>query len=160
MVDRPYIQLILKITRLQMFQYLKYLWALPITLLGLLLLFFALPSRPRIAWLSIGDTKALCVWDGWPSIWLKKHPMGSMLAITLGHVVIASNARQLCFCGAHEFEHVRQTELWGIILPFAYVANGLWQWAHGKQFYRNNYFEERAYCFTPERFTTRLKKSR
>lgn len=140
-----------------MVQYIKYLWALPITLFGLLVLLIVLPSRPHIAWLRIGQTRALCAWGGWLSFWLSKHPLGPMRGVTLGHVVISCDARQLCLCGAHEFEHVRQTEQWGIILPFAYVLNGLWQWVRGKQFYRNNYFEERAYRFGPERFAARSK---
>lgn len=95
-----------------MFRYLKFLWALPITLFGFLILLIALPSRPRMIWLGIGDTKALCAWGGWLEFLLNKHPLGSMLSVTLGHVVIARDVRQMCLCSTHEFEHVRQTELW------------------------------------------------
>lgn len=66
-----------------MFRYLKFLWALPITLFGFLILLIALPSRPRMIWLGIGDTKALCAWGGWLEFLLNKHPLGSMLAVTL-----------------------------------------------------------------------------
>lgn len=134
---------------------LKFIWAFPVTLMGLFLLLLALPSRPRVAWLRIGDTVALCAWGGWLNVWLQKHPLGSMSAASIGHVVIARSARQLCWSGAHEFEHVRQTERWGILLPFAYILNGLWKVSHGKQFYRNNCFEEAAYRFGSERFEKR-----
>ncbi|GHA65078.1 hypothetical protein GCM10009007_01920 [Formosimonas limnophila] len=141
-----------------MVKLLKYLWALPITVLGLLLLLLALPSRPHVARLRIGQTSALCAWGGWLSSWLRKHPLGAMSAASIGHVVIARNARQLCWSGAHELEHVRQTELWGIFMPFAYVLNGLWQLVRGKRFYRDNYFEVAAYRFGPERFDRRDKR--
>ena len=83
-----------------MLRILKLLWALPITLFGLLVLLLALPSRPRVAWLRIGDTYALCAWGGWLAVWLRRHPLGSMFAATLGHVVVARNARLLCESGA------------------------------------------------------------
>jgi hypothetical protein len=137
---------------------LKYLWALPITVFGLLVVLVSLPSRPTVAWLRIGNTRALCAWGGWLDVWLQKHPFGSMWAAALGHVVVARDAGKLCFCGAHEFEHVRQTERWGILMPLAYVLNGMWQLMRGKRFYRNNCFEEAAYRFGPERFERRVSQ--
>ena len=135
----------------------RYVWAFPITVFGLLVLGLALPSRPRVAWLRIGQTRALCAWGGWLDVWLQKHPFGSMYAATFGHVVLARDLKKMCYCGAHEFEHVRQTERWGIFLPVAYSANGLWQAAHGRRFYRDNAFEVAAYRFGPERFELRHK---
>lgn len=135
-----------------MLRILKLLWALPITLFGLLVVVLALPSRPQVAWLRIGDTYALCAWGGWLAVWLRRHPLGCMFAATLGHVVVARNARLLCESGAHEYEHVRQTERWGVLLPFAYCLNGLWQLLRGRRFYWDNAFEVAAYRFGPERF--------
>ena len=135
-----------------MLRILKLLWALPITLFGLLIVVLALPSRPRVAWLRIGDTYALCAWGGWLAVWLRRPPLGRMFAATLGHVVVARNVRLLCESGAHEYEHVRQTERWGVLLPFAYCLNGLWQLLRGRRFYWDNAFEVAAYRFGPERF--------
>lgn len=145
---------------MRLLQLLKYLWALPITVFGLLLLLLAWPSRPRVVWLRIGQTRALCAWGGWLDVWLQNHPFGAMYAAAIGHVVIARDARKLCFCGAHEFEHVRQTERWGFLMPVVYVLNGFWQLMRGKQFYRNNVFEEAAYLFGPERFERRNNQSK
>ena len=145
---------------MRLLQLLKYLWALPITAFGLLLLLLAWPSRPRVVWLRIGQTRALCAWGGWLDVWLQNHPFGAMYAAAIGHVVIARDARKLCFCGAHEFEHVRQTERWGFLMPIVYVLNGFWQLMRGKQFYRNNVFEEAAYLFGPERFERRNNQSK
>lgn len=139
------------------FRMFKYAWALPVTVFGVLALLLALPSRPKIGWLRIGDTRALCAWGGWLDVWLRHHPLGAMSAVTFGHVVLAGSLRQLCWSGAHEFEHVRQTERWGIVLPFAYVLNGLWQMPRGRRFYRDNCFEVAAYRFGPERFELRGK---
>ena len=134
---------------------LKLVWALPVTVFGLLVLLLAAPSRPKVAWLRMGSTSALCAWGGWLDVWLQRHPLGSMYAATFGHVVLARDLKKMCYCGAHEYEHVRQTERWGVFLPLVYVLNGVWQVLHGRRFYRDNVFEVAAYCFGPERFERR-----
>ncbi|TDR33026.1 hypothetical protein [Hydromonas duriensis] len=138
-----------------MLKVVKFLWALPVTMVGLLVLLLAAPSRPRVGWLRMGSTGALCAWGGWLDVWLQRHPLGAMYAATLGHVVIARDMKKLCYCAAHEFEHVRQTERWGVFLPFLYVINGLWQVLHKRRFYRDNWFERAAYRYDWQRFSER-----
>ena len=42
--------------------------------------------------------------------------------------------------------HVRQYERWGIFFLPAYALSSLWQLAHGRDWYRDNRFELRAYA--------------
>jgi hypothetical protein len=130
-------------------------WALPLTLCGLALLLLVLPTRPRVAWLRIGRTQALCAWGGGLAWLLNHHPLGRMYAAAIGHVVIAGDAKMLAHSGAHEFEHVRQAERWGILLPVAYVLEGFWQKSQGREYYRDNRFEVAAYQYGPARFERR-----
>jgi len=44
----------------------------------------------------------------------------------------------------HELEHVRQTMLFGPLMPFAYVGSSVWQLVRRRRLYRDNWFEIRA----------------
>jgi hypothetical protein len=133
----------------------RMVWALPLTLCGLALLMLVLPTRPRVAWLRLGGTQALCAWGGGLAWLLNHHPLGRMYAAAIGHVVIAGDAKMLAHSGAHEFEHVRQAERWGILLPVAYVLEGFWQKSQGREYYRDNRFEVAAYQYGSTRFERR-----
>jgi hypothetical protein len=76
--------------------------------------------------------------------WLAHHPLGAMDAVTLGHVVLASNAPVLYRTLTHEFEHVRQFQRWGLIFPLAYLVASLWSFARGRGLYWGNVFEVAA----------------
>lgn len=66
-------------------------------------------------------------------------------AVTLGHVILATDDRTLDCARAHEQVHVRQYELWGPLFLPAYLASSLWQLACGRRCYRDNWFERQAY---------------
>jgi hypothetical protein len=69
---------------------------------------------------------------------------GGAGAVTLGHVVLGTTARQLERSRSHERVHVMQYERWGLALPFAYVASSLSALLHGQDPYRGNRFEKEA----------------
>lgn len=119
----------------------RYLWATPATVIGLLLACFAL-WRGRV-----------CVVDGaieahGPLLrWGLRHlvPMaGGAAAITFGHVVLAATAEALEWTRAHERVHVRQYERWGMLLLPAYGIASACAWVRGGHAYRDNRFEIEA----------------
>jgi hypothetical protein len=66
-------------------------------------------------------------------------------AVTLGHVILATDAATLDCAREHERVHVRQYEQWGPFFLPAYFASSLWQLACGRRCYRDNWFERQAY---------------
>ncbi|HUP40946.1 MAG TPA: hypothetical protein VM115_12560 [Vicinamibacterales bacterium] len=120
---------------------LRYLWAGPTTVIGLAL---AVPSLRR---------GHVAVVDGV----IEAH--GPLLqralatctplargadAMTLGHVVIARDARALDRTRVHERAHVRQYELWGPLFVPAYLLAGAWALLKGGHPYFDNRFEREA----------------
>jgi hypothetical protein len=67
-------------------------------------------------------------------------------AITLGHVVLATDGTALDACRRHERVHVRQYEIWGPFFLPAYIGSSLWQFLRGRRCYRDNYFERQAFA--------------
>jgi len=65
-------------------------------------------------------------------------------AMTLGHVVLGVDARQLAALRAHEHAHVCQYERWGALFLPAYAASSVWQFARGRGAHRDNHFERQA----------------
>ena len=127
-----------------------YLWALPNTLFGLA---WAMLARLTGGGCSV-YTGVVEAHGGWVASVLGRLPFvkGGAMAITLGHVVLAQSAAALDVTREHERVHVRQYERWGPLFIFAYVLAGAWQWAHGKDPYRDNPFEVEAYAINqPER---------
>lgn len=117
---------------------LRYVWAFPNTLIGLLfsLVVIALGARTRIL------NGVMEVGGGSLEKWLP--PSFPFAAITLGHVVIGINQNMLAHCRAHERVHVLQYERWGILFIPLYLASSLWQLLHGRHPYRHNHFEQEA----------------
>ncbi len=121
---------------------LLYLWPLPWTAVGLLLAAAALALGARA-----------CVQGG--VLEVSGGALGrraargvgpfNVLAITLGHVVLGSNAAVLGQLRAHERVHVRQYERWGLLFVPAYLADSLWQLLRGRHPYRDNGFERPAF---------------
>jgi hypothetical protein len=121
-----------------MLRVLRYVWAGPTTLVGLLVA-IALMRRGRLAVVDgvieahsplLGRTLA------------RLTPLaGGAAAITLGHVVIGRNAKALDITRAHERMHVRQYEMWGPLFVPAYLIAGLYAFARGRHPYFDNYFE-------------------
>lgn len=119
------------------------LWALPLTLFGLL---FALPV---LLWhghaqLLHGRTIALLVSGPFANAVLSRHPFGAMTAMALGHIIIADPQELSSRVLAHELAHVRQAMHWGSVFPFAYLACSAWAAVRGRDAYWHNHFEMAA----------------
>jgi hypothetical protein len=65
-------------------------------------------------------------------------------AITFGHVVLARTERALRETLAHEREHVRQYERWGLAFFVVYPASSLYQLLRCRHPYWCNHFEVQA----------------
>ncbi|KVW95682.1 hypothetical protein [Thiobacillus denitrificans] len=122
-----------------MLRALLYLWALPVTLLGMLVAAIARSSGGTLLRVD-GVLEAA---GGWPAWVLRRgFPFsGAVAAITLGHVVVGESLDALTATRAHERAHVRQFERWGVLLLVLYPLAGLIAWARGGHPYRDNVFE-------------------
>jgi hypothetical protein len=122
---------------------LRYLWAAPYTVLGLLLgalavLFGATARRHHgvveIAGGALGQALARL-----------PEPL-RFSAMTLGHVILAVDRSALAQLRLHEHVHVRQYEHWGPLFLPAYLGSSLLQLLRGRNPYRENHFERQAYA--------------
>lgn len=118
----------------------RYLWAAPCTLVGLILtapgFFFGAIARRVDGVIEIAAPSAL---QG--SRWLELLPFN---AITFGHLVFGTSVMELERLRAHEHAHVRQYEQWGIFFLLAYPASSVWEWMRGRRAYADNWFEVQA----------------
>ena len=118
---------------------LAYLWAAPVTLLGLLagLLAYLLGAtvKRRHGVIEIAGNSRTPV---------LRSISRQFEAITLGHVILGRNHGTLTRWRSHEHVHVRQYERWGVLMPFLYVLASVRAWATGKHFYWDNVFEVEA----------------
>ena len=121
----------------------RYLWALPTTMLGILVAILSIVSGGRARWHS----GVLEVHGGFASLFLRKLvPMaGGASAMTLGHVVIARDRECLDWTRTHERVHVRQCERWGPLFVPAYFCGALYARLRGGRAYRDNPFEREAF---------------
>lgn len=123
-------------------QVVRYLWALPNTLIGLLFVPTAMLPGGRIQVVSgvlemhgpvIAAFLRYCI------------PIrGSASAITFGHVVLGCDRFALDATRQHERVHVRQCERWGPAFIPAYLVASLWALLNGADAHRGNYFERQA----------------
>lgn len=118
-----------------------YLWAGPVSVTALPLAALALATGGRarveggvleVAGGVLGPLLARAI----PSF-----PIG---AITLGHVVLGANARELDASRAHERVHVRQYERWGALFPVLYVGSSISALLKGRRLHADNRFEREA----------------
>lgn len=129
-------------------RWLRYLWAAPNTLLGLVLgaigvLFGASVRR---------EQGVLEFWGGGIGRQLARLPQPlSFSAMTLGHVILAVDRSALAQLRPHERVHVRQYERWGPLFLPAYALSSLVQLLRGRNPYRENHFERQAYAATTPR---------
>lgn len=125
-----------------MLRRLLYIWALPVTLAGMLVALMARGSGGVLQRVD-GVVEAA---GGWPARILRRgFPFsGAVAAITLGHVVVGVSLAALASTRAHERAHVRQFERWGLLLLVLYPLAGLLAWMRGGHPYRDNYFEREA----------------
>jgi hypothetical protein len=123
-------------------------WAAPNTVLGLLAAGTVLALGGRARWV---DGVLEVHGRGRMASALRRHcPFD---AITLGHVVLATDARAQWRWRQHERVHVGQCERWGPLFGPAYLAAGAWAWLRGGNAYGDNAFERAA--FAPPAVTCR-----
>jgi hypothetical protein len=128
------------------FRYWRYLWALPVTLVGLLLACLAI-RHGRLQAID-GALEAHGPWVQW----MLTHcvPLdGGAGAITFGHVVLGCDARVLDATRAHERVHVHQYERWGVLFLPAYLLASAYAAARGGHYYFDNTFEREAAARAP-----------
>jgi hypothetical protein len=128
---------------------LGYIWALPVTLAGRL-----------VAWVG-GAEYALSM----PSDWTRHYVAleGGLCdrffkhfrfaAFSWGAVIVYAQARYLenARLVRHERRHAQQAYWFGPLLPFAYGLCALWELAHGRRAYADNWFERDARAAEPPR---------
>jgi hypothetical protein len=125
-------------------QIVRYVWAAPCTLVGLVPAAFALlvggTARIHSGAIEIALSSTERKW---------RLPFG---AITFGHVILGRTGGMLEQLRSHELEHVRQYERWGLFFFLAYPASSLYQLLRGRNPYWFNHFEVqcRERCSPPE----------
>ncbi|MGH2463255.1 MAG: hypothetical protein ACRDFZ_06490 [Candidatus Limnocylindria bacterium] len=119
----------------------RYLWAFPATVVGLILAVIALVLGGR-ARLVDG---ILEVGGGRLNVLLARVP-GSLRigAVTFGHVIVGVDRAELDRSRAHEQVHVRQYERWGILFFPLYLGSSLNLLLRGRSPYWENRFEREA----------------
>ncbi|MGH8454734.1 MAG: hypothetical protein ACRESW_09305 [Nevskiales bacterium] len=121
---------------------LRYLWASPATLVGLILASIAGVLGAKAA-MSDGIIE---VAGGRLGRCLSRLPGALRFhAITFGHVIIGIDHVAITGCRAHEQVHVRQYERWGLLFFPLYLGSSLWQFLRGRSPYWDNHFEQQAY---------------
>lgn len=120
---------------------LRYLWAAPVSLVGLAL---ALAARLGGGGWALRQG-VLEAWGGPLGPLLRRgYPPMAIGAITLGHVVLAQGVEEIARTRRHERVHVRQYERWGACFPVLYLGASVLAWLAGGEAYRDNHFERAA----------------
>jgi hypothetical protein len=122
-----------------MFQILRYIWASPNTLAGLLVVAVAICSGGQ-AQIRAGVIEChgglvgrfLCL------------SFINAAAMNLGHVIVARDLRYLNACRKHELAHVKQAEQWGPLFGITYVMCGIVAALRGRRFFQDNWLEQQA----------------
>ena len=115
----------------------RYAWASPTTLVGLIAGLVTLCSggrvERRLGALEFhgGLARAVADWVGFG-------------AMTLGHVIIGRDPWCLDVCRDHEQAHIRQVERWGFAFIPAYLLASVLAWWQGGHYYFDNWFERDA----------------
>ncbi len=120
------------------------IWALPTTLVGVLLAGVAIATGGHASLVN-GVLEAHGGWIRWA---VERLPVGrgGAAAMTLGHVVLANNRTALALTRSHERAHVSQCERWGPFFLPAYALASLWALLRGADPYRDNAFEREAFA--------------
>jgi len=120
----------------------RYVWALPNTVVGLLLVPCALLPRGGNRLVNgVLEVHGPLI----ASILRHAVPLrGGASAITLGHIVLGRDAVSLDITRRHERVHVRQCEIWGPAFIPAYLIASFWALINGTGAYTGNYFERQA----------------
>lgn len=129
---------------MRFFRPLVYVWAFPGSLVGLVLIPFALLGQGGGIQFFDGVLEG---YGGWLPRVLQRPfwVCGPIAAITFGHVVLGCDAATIHRTRKHERVHVRQYELWGPFFIPAYVLASFWIRLRGGNMYLDNPFEVEAY---------------
>jgi hypothetical protein len=120
----------------------RYLWAAPNTLVGLLGVPLVVFERGRMR-----VVEGVMEIHGPVIAWLLRRCVlveGGVCAITFGHIVLARDQESLDATRAHERVHVRQYERWGPLFIPAYLLASLWGLFREAGIYYGNFFERQA----------------
>jgi len=119
----------------------RYLWTAPWTALGMTGALVAVATGGSARWRN-GIIEA----SGGIFRWLLPRigPQGGIVAITIGHAVVATDRRSLDRTRDHERVHVRQFERWGPFFPALYGVASLLAILRGGDGYLDNHFEREA----------------
>jgi hypothetical protein len=120
---------------------LRYAWALPATLVGLLVAMIALCAGATLRRVE----GAFEVAGGRVDRLVALLPF-QFAAITFGHVIIGIDHAVLRLARDHEHVHVRQYERWGVLFFPLYLGSSLVQLVRGRDPYLHNRFEREAYA--------------
>jgi hypothetical protein len=121
--------------------FLRYLWAAPATAVGLALAGIACVLGATVH--VIGGVIEVAG-GRFGKFFSSAPPALSFLAITFGHVVLGTSHTVLADHRAHEHEHVRQYERWGVLFFPLYVGSIGVQLIRGRDPYWHNAFEYKA----------------
>ena len=116
-------------------------WALPLTMAGLLLALPVMMWRGQVNLVHAPGAPALLFSGPMADYLLERHPFGAMCAMAIGHVVIAERSSLTRRILTHELAHVRQAACWGVLFPVVYLAASAWALLRGQDAYWNNAFE-------------------
>lgn len=118
------------------------LWALPATLIGLIVGLFGLATGGRV----IRTGRVIEFWGGGAAWFLQRFPLiAGAAAVTFGHTVLAQTKHDLERTREHELIHVAQYERWGPFFLPAYLACYFWLWLCARDPYLDNPFEVEAF---------------
>jgi len=118
-------------------QGLRYLWAAPNTILGLIIGVLLAGRFRRV--------DGVIEIDGERVAWALERLWVPAAALTLGHCVLGRDRAALERTRRHERVHVRQCERWGPFFLPAYLLISLGLYLVGRDGYRDNPFEQEAY---------------
>ena len=122
--------------------FLRYLWAAPITVLGLIL---AVAAWARGAHLAVKNG-VFEVWGAPVARVVNRLPRALQFeAIAFGHVVFAQNGALMDEWRAHVRALVRPYERWGVFFWPAYAIASVIAYLRGGDAYVDNYFEREAF---------------
>ncbi len=121
---------------------LRYAWASPATLVGLAI------AAPCVA--AGGTARTVggvleVVAGPVAAVLRRRGVLAGPLAITFGHVVLATDEAHLALARAHEWVHVRQYERWGVLFFPLYLLSSLLALLSGGDPYARNRFERAAF---------------
>jgi hypothetical protein len=124
---------------------LAYLWAAPVTLMGLALLPLTLLTGGGVRI----ERGAVEIYGGLARFVLRHCLVINASALTLGHAILGQDRDCLDHARDHEHVHVRQCARWGPFIVPAYLLSSFLAWRRGGHFYFDNRFEREAYATAP-----------